>query len=82
MKQRRSEDEPKKEGAKTPFFLCLCGKHFFGAFNKEGTKEKSRSEAAENAPESKKERSKYCGIFFCQASCTFVHTKSVAPGRG
>lgn len=81
MKQRRSEDEPKKEGAKTPF-LCLCGKHYFGAFNKGGTKEKSRTEAAENAPESKKERSKYCGIFFCQASCTFVHTKSVAPGRG
>ena len=81
MKQRRTEDEPKKEGAKTPFFVFMR-QTLFRHLTKGKQRKKSRSEAAESAPESKKERSKYCGIFFFAKQVVLLCTQKVLPLGG
>lgn len=77
MKRRRTEER----GGKNPLFLCLCGKHYFGAFNKGGTKGKAAPKPQKAHPKVRKNEVSIAASFFAK-QVVLLCTQKVLPLGG
>lgn len=81
MKQRRSEDEPKKEGAKTPFFCVYAANTFSGHLTKREQRKKAAPKPQKTHPKVRKNEVSIAASFFAK-QVVLLCTQKVLPLGG
>lgn len=81
MKQRRSEDEPKKEGAKTPFFCVYAANTISGHLTKGKQRKKAAPKPQKAHPKVRKNEVSIAASFFAK-QVVLLCTQKVLPLGG